>query len=140
IKGRAEAFLPFTGPNVGAGTYGTTGLAPYPPYQNRFTGVAPNARACNTVAFAVYDRAEQSGEVAPDEPVFSPSVPEATVPNQLCYEANVISFIDSEGDLQSALGTGLNRLTVDTPNILATPQDFGWMLMSLTEFDGAEMP
>lgn len=143
IKGRAEAFLPATGPNTAA-TYGTTGLAPYPPYQARFTGTAPNATACNLIGFRVYDRAEQSGVSAPDDPVFSPSVPEADVERQLCYEANVISFNDSEGTLQTALGTGLNRVVVDTNNILANPSDFGWALLSLDEFgagdNGAAMP
>lgn len=143
IKGRAEAFLPFTGPNTTA-NFGATGLVPYPPYAQKFAGVAPNARSCNQIAFAVYDRAEQSGEETPDEPVFSPSVPEAVVPNQLCYEQNVISFVDSAGVLQTAVGTGLNRVTVDTPNILATPQDFGWMLMSVDQFgsglNGSAMP
>lgn len=143
IKGRAEAFLPDTGPNT-ATAYGATGLVPYPPYAQKFAGTAPNAKSCNQIAFAVYDRAEQSGEEIPDEPIFSPSVPEAQVPNQLCYEQNVISFVDSAGVLQTAVGTGLNRITVDTPNILAIPQDFGWMLMSVDEFgdglNGSAMP
>jgi hypothetical protein len=143
VKGRAEAFLPATGPNTAA-NYGAIGLAPYPPYAARFDGVAPNARACNTIGFAVYDRAEQSGISLPDDPIFSPSVPEADVESQICYEANVVSFVDSEGNLQTALGTGLNRITVDTPTILANPADFGWALMSLDDFGagdfGAAMP
>ncbi|MDP9141149.1 MAG: hypothetical protein M3O62_10195 [Pseudomonadota bacterium] len=143
IKGRAEAFLPNTGPNI-VGDYGDTGLVPYPPYAQKFAGVAPNARSCNQIGFAVYDRAEQSGEAAPDEPVFSPNVPDAAVPNQLCYEQNIISFVDSAGTLQTAVGTGLNRIVVDTPEILATPEDFGWMLMSVDQFGaglfGSAMP
>lgn len=76
---------------------GSVGIVPYAPYENRFAQETANdrtsARACNQVAFGLYDRAENPlADAPPGEPPFSPAPPPESDPRDLCYETTVISF------------------------------------------------
>ncbi|MGR9106205.1 MAG: hypothetical protein ACU843_04660 [Gammaproteobacteria bacterium] len=100
-------------------------LVPYPPFSEAFhqetTGDRSTAQSCNNVRFARYDRAEntlgETGEVIPSPAPVLPT-------DQLCYEANVVTF-----SATSALGTANPRMI----DVSALPGDAGWVSLVLDE-------
>ncbi len=136
----------------GANAFANAGAVPYLPYQNRFAQEVLNdrttARACNTVGFSLFDRAEQPLGAAPaGDPPFSPAPPPVSDPDDLCYETTIITFGPS------TLGTAQNRLDISADIAALTVQtgnDAGWasmvmgpdvdaagLLVSNTAYDGA---
>ena len=139
---RADAAWAGVGQLFQAGV--TNGDAPYAPFQRAFgqevAGDRTTARACNTISFAVYDRAENTVAAAPPgEPPFSPAPPPESNPRDLCYESTVITFGPN------TLGTAQNRLDVsDLVTDLAnqTGNTSGWFSLVMgpdADTDGTRM-
>ena len=108
--------------------------APYPPYVRRFAqataGVRSTAQACSEVGFIFFDRAEQTIVVDPEGPIVSPAPPPTLDVDNLCYEANVITFNG---------GSALNPSRPVNVDTSALDAEAGWMFLSLTNEPGANL-
>ena len=110
-------------------------LVPYPPFAEAFsvlengdptntgTGARIGGESCNRVSFSRFDRSENSSETTGGV-IISPAP--ATATDNLCQEANVITFNGG-----SVLGAA-NPVDVDTSSIPGS-ETSGWMKLRLDE-------
>lgn len=108
---------------MGAGTAATI-AAPYPPFARAF---AAPGQSCNRVAFARFDREQNSGDTSGGV-IPSPAPPAQT--NTLCYEANVIQFENGSPVLMPE-----NPVVVPLAGLGAA--EAGWMKLRLDQDNAA---
>lgn len=132
---RLEALVDFDGD----GTFEEADV-PYAPYQSAWeesAAGAQDARSCNEVSFTFYDRAEQTGQAPTGGVIVSPAPPVTVETDELCYEANVVTFNGMTTFSDAGGIAALNRLNIVTNDAGSGLPDAvaGWMLMSLDDFD-----
>lgn len=98
------------------GFSGTVPNDALPPFTTPWSRV--NSQACESIAITFYDREERGQQ--PDELDFSP-LPPGAAPISLCYEANVVTFNESEV-LEASSRVRRN---------LEVPYNNGWMTIGL---------
>lgn len=88
----------------------------------------PNGQACEQVAIGFWDREEASEQPTPGELDFSPQLPEISIIEALCFEANVLNFGDSDVfsaqdpkniDVADGFNNGWARITFSDNNFLS---------------------
>jgi hypothetical protein len=78
------------------------------PFTEAFNDDAePNGKSCEQIAIGYWNREEASETPPPGELDFSPQLPEITIVDSLCWEANVLNFGDSDV-LSAQSGTGID--------------------------------
>lgn len=113
---------------------------PYAPYQSAWQETVANAQdanSCNDVSFTFYDRAEQTGQEPSGGVIVSPAPPVTVETDELCYEANIITFNGMTTFSDAGGIAALNRLDITTNNATSGLPDAvaGWMLMALDDYD-----
>lgn len=100
------------------------------PFTNSWDGL----RSCHEFTMLIWDREEQ--QEAPGGGTISPEPPVGTNPN-LCYETNVIRFLQPEADpaTKSILGSS-NLTTVRTPSVAHATEN-GWAKISFAAYTDA---
>jgi hypothetical protein len=90
----------------------------------------PNGQACEQVAIGFWDREEASETPTPGELDFSPQLPEISIIEALCFEANVLTFGDSDVfsaqdpkniDIADGFNNGWARITFSDNNFFGDP-------------------
>lgn len=128
-KGLGRQFAIITGDRDEA----DLGAVPYPPFAEAFIG----GQSCNEVTFTAFDRAENSA-IQTGGTIVSPA-PTAPV-DELCREANVVTFSANGGDSAGVLATA-NPVTVDLSQLVNNfDADAGWMELNLAAEGSAQNP
>lgn len=99
-----------------------------------FTNLWDGLRSCHEFTMLIWDREEQ--DEAPGGGTISPEPPAGTNPN-LCYEANVIRFLQPGADdsVKTILGSD-NLTTVRTPSVDHATEN-GWAKISFAAYADA---
>jgi hypothetical protein len=102
--------------------------APYPPFAESFSA-GDNGESCVRVSYTRFDRAENTPE-APSNggTVISPAPANVAPVEELCYEANVLTF-SKDGASNPGPFDSPNAVTLDMSDLAATN---GWMHLDLT--------
>lgn len=108
-----------------------------------FTDIWDGNDACEPFRLTVYDREEQFVRNDPNEPQFSPFIPEETPDLEICYETNVISMTADSANPEGSLYNDGSMISDSTTRIWYAAEpgfDAGWAEISFDWDDLIDQP